>query len=152
MQKWLIAGGVCLCVVLTGAVAAKRMAARLPDYLRDRAVSTLRQHFASDVEFTNLQISVYPQIVIRGENLVLRLHGRKDIPPLISIRKFSTEIAFRELLSRTRRVRKITLEGLRVTMPPVEAQRPEKSRSVRAKKVHVPIELSWMRSLRMALN
>ena len=128
MRKWLIIGGVFLCVVLTGAVVAKRMAARLPGYLRDRAVSTLREHFASEVEFTNLQVSVYPQIVIRGENLILRLHGRKDVPPLISIRKFSTEIAFRELLSRTRHVRKITLEGLRVTMPPAEVRRPETTR------------------------
>jgi hypothetical protein len=134
MQKWLIVGGVFLCVVLTGAVAAKRMAARLPGNLRDRAVSTLRQHFASDVEFTNLQISVYPQIVIRGDNLVLRLRGRTDVPPLISITKFSTEIAFRELLRRTRHVRKITLEGLRVTMPPVEARQPETSPPARRKK------------------
>ncbi len=134
MRKWLIIGGVFLCVVLTGAVVAKRMAARLPGYLRDRAVSTLREHFASEVEFTNLQVSVYPQIVIRGENLILRLHGRKDVPPLISIRKFSTEIAFRELLSRTRHVRKITLEGLRVTMPPVEVRRPETTRPTRGKR------------------
>ena len=134
MRKWLIIGGVFLCVVLTGAVVAKRMAARLPGYLRDRAVSTLREHFASEVEFTNLQVSVYPQIVIRGENLVLRLHGRKDVPPLISIRKFSTEIAFRELLSRTRHVRKITLEGLRVTMPPAEVRRPETTRPTRGKR------------------
>lgn len=134
MQKWLILGGVFLCLVLTGAVAAKRMAARLPGYLQDRALSTLRQHFASDVEFANLQISVYPQIVIRGEDLVLRLHGRKDVPPLISIRKFSTEIAFRELLSRTRHVRKITLEGLTVTMPPADARQPVSSRPTRGKK------------------
>jgi hypothetical protein len=125
MQKWLIIGGVFLCMFFGCAVAAKRMAARLPGYLRDRAVSTLRQYFASDVEFANLQISVYPRIVIRGENLVLRFHGRRDVPPLISIGKFSTEVAFWELVSRTRHVRKITLEGLKVTMPPVEAQRPE---------------------------
>ena len=141
MQKWLIMGGVFLCLILTGAVAAKRMAAWLPGYLRDRAVSTLREDFASDVQFANLEISVYPQIVIRGENLVLRLQGRKDVPPLISIRKFSTEIAFWELLSRTRHVRKITLEGLRVTMPPVEARRLETSRPARGKKGSRPFRV-----------
>ncbi len=141
MQKWLIMGGVFLCLILTGAVAAKRMAAWLPGYLRDRAVSTLREDFASDVQFANLEISVYPQIVIRGENLVLRLQGHKDVPPLISIRKFSTEIAFWELLSRTRHVRKITLEGLRVTMPPVEARRLETSRPARGKKGSRPFRV-----------
>ena len=120
MQKGPIIGGALLLVVFTSAIVAKRMAPRLPGYLRDRAVSTLRADFASDVEFSDLQISIYPKIVIRGEGLVLRLHGRTDVPPLISIRKFSTEIGFWELLSRTRHVRKITLEGLRVTMPPVE--------------------------------
>lgn len=62
----------------------------------------------------------FPSIVIRGEGLVLRFHCRADVPPLISIKRVPAEIGFWKLLRRTRHVRRITLEGLRVTMPPVE--------------------------------
>jgi len=134
MQKRLIIGGALLLVVLTSAIVAKRMAPRLPGYLRDRAVSTVREHFASDVEFSDLQVSIYPKIVIRGEGLVLRFHGRTDVPPLISIKRVSTEIGFWELFRRTHHVRRITLEGLRVTMPPVGPRAPNTSHPTSRKK------------------
>ena len=79
MRKWPIILGALLLILVAGAIAAKRMAARLPGYLRERAVSTLQQRFASDVEFADLQIFVYPQIIIRGTQLALRLHGRTDV-------------------------------------------------------------------------
>jgi hypothetical protein len=126
MHKWLIICGALVITLLTGAIVAKRVAAWLPGYMRDRAVSTLREHFASDVQFSDLQISVYPHIVVRGDDIVLRFHGRTDVPPLISIKRVSTEVSFWELFKRTRHVRRITLEGLTVTMPPREprAQNP----------------------------
>src|ERR1035438_4760311 len=129
MQKGPILGGALLLVILTGVIVAKRMAPRLPGYVRNRVVSTLRQDYASDFEFSDLQVSIYPKIVIRGEGLVLRFHGRTDIPPLISIKGVSTEIEFWELFRRTHHVRRITMEGLRVTMPPVEPRAPSTSHS-----------------------
>ncbi len=141
MRKWLIIGGALLLVLVAGASAAKRVAARLPGYLQGRAIGTLRERFASDVQFTNLQISVYPRIVIRGEGLVLRIHGRTDVPPLISVKRFSTEIGIVELLRRTRHLRKITLEGLTVTMPPVEARKPETARPMKRQKTPRPFSV-----------
>ena len=134
MHKWLIIVGVLLVVGLSGALVARRMAARLPGYVRERALSTLREHFAGDVDVGDLQVFVYPQIVLRGKDLVVRLHGRKDVPPLISIKRFSTEIGFGELFRRTRHVHKITLESLRVTIPPIEARRQDNSNPMRRKK------------------
>jgi hypothetical protein len=123
MQKWLIIAGVVLVVALSGgAFVAKRVAARLPGYVRNRALTTLREHFDGEVEVGDLQVMVYPKIVLRGKDLVVRLHGRKDIPPLISVKNFSTEVALGELLQRTRHIRKITLKGLTVTMPPAETR------------------------------
>ena len=66
MKKGRIIGGTLLLVVLTSAIVAKRMAPRLPGYLRDRAVSTLQEDFSSDVEFSDFQVSIYPKIVIRA--------------------------------------------------------------------------------------
>jgi hypothetical protein len=110
------------------------MAPRLPGYLRDRTVSTLREDFASDVEFSDLQVSIYPKIVIQGAGLILRFYGRTDIPPLITIKRVSTEIGFWELFRRTHHVRRITLEGLRVTMPPVVPRAPNTSHLTPRKK------------------
>jgi len=141
MQKGPIIGGALLLVVLTSAIVAKRMAPRLPGYLRDRAVSTLREDFASDVEFSDLQVSIYPKIVIRGEGLVLRFHGRTDVPPLINIKSVSTEIGFWELFRRARHVRRITLEGLRVTMPPVEPRAPNTSHPTTPKRAPRPFRV-----------
>ena len=134
MRKWLITGGVLLLVVLIVALVAKRMAPRLPGYLRERAVSTLRQVFSGDVTFSDFQVSLYPKIVIRCEGLVLRLHDRTDVPPLISIKRASAEIPLWELLRKTRHVRKITLEGLKVTMPPVEPRAPKTAQPTPGKK------------------
>jgi hypothetical protein len=141
MRKGPIIGGALLLVVLACALVAKRMAPRLSGYLRDRAVSTLREDFSSDIEFSDFQISIYPSIVIQCEGLVLRLHGRTDVPPLISIKRVSTEIGLWELLKRTRRVRRITLEGLRITMPPVEPRTAKASHPTPGKKAPRPFRV-----------
>jgi len=134
-------GGALLLVVLTIAMVAKRMAPRLPGYLRDRAVSTLREDFSSDVEFSDFQVSIYPKIIIRAEGLVLRFHGRTDIPPLISAKRVSTEIGFWELFRGIRHVRRITLEGLRVTMPPVEPRASNASHRTPGRKAPPPFKV-----------
>ncbi len=141
MRRILIIGGAIVLVVVAGVIAAKRIAPHLPGYLRNRVVSTLSEDFDSDVEFSDLQISIYPKIVIRGQGLVLRLHGRRDVPPLIRIKKVSTEIAFWELFKRTRHVRKITLEGLKVTMPPVEPRAAHATHPARDKKAPQPFRV-----------
>lgn len=138
MHKWLIIGGAFLIVGLGGVVVSKKVAARFPGYVRARALSTLREHFAGDVDVGALDVFVYPRIVLRGKDLVVRLHGRKDVPPLISIDSFSTEIAFGELFRRTRHVHQITLKGLKVTMPPAEVRRQDNFHPMRRKKEPSP--------------
>ena len=152
MQKGPILGGALLLVILTGVIVAKRMAPRLPGYVRNRVVSTLRQDYASDVEFSDLQVSIYPKIVIRGEGLVLRFHGRTDVPPLITIKRVSTEIGFWEFFRRTHHVRRITLEGLRVTMPRWNLARQIPLIQRHARKTLGHLELSSMRLSRIARN
>ena len=141
MKKGRIIGGMLLLVVLTSAIVAKRMAPRLPAYVRDRAVSTLREDFSSDVTFSDFRVSIYPKIVIRGEGLVLRFHGRTDVPPLISVKRVSTEIGFWELFRSTRRVRRITLEGLKVTLPPVEPRAAKTSHPTPGKQAPRPFRV-----------
>ncbi len=91
-RKWILTGGITVFILVGGGWAARRASQRLPGYVRERILSTLREHFASEVEFSSLQVSIFPRIVIRGENLVFRHHGRTDVPPLIVLKRVSTEI------------------------------------------------------------
>jgi hypothetical protein len=125
MRKWVIALVVVISGLVGGAMAARRAKARLPGYIRERIVSTLRQHFASDVQFSDLQVSLYPRIIIRGENLVFRLHGRTDVPPLIALKSVSTEINFMDIFRSTHHVHRITVVGLTITTPPTGPNAPK---------------------------
>ncbi len=76
----------------------------------------MKDSFASDLEVKTLDISLFPSVAITGEGLVLRHHGRTDLPPLITIRKFTGNGSLIGLLRK--HVGLITLEGLRIEMPP----------------------------------
>jgi hypothetical protein len=118
----LIVGGVLLFALIASIPAERRANSWLTASLRQRAITTLRERFDGDVQFGDLQISIVPRIVIRGTGLILRYRGRTDIPPLIRVKTCSTEVGVWELLMRTRHVRKITLEGLIIVMPPRETR------------------------------
>jgi hypothetical protein len=111
-------GAVLVLAAVAGAIYANRMKARLEDYLRQRTITTIEQRFDGDVEFHNLQITLFPHIVFRGDGLTLRQHGRTGVPPLIRIKTFWTEVALGDLLRRTHHVGRITLEGLTIVVPP----------------------------------
>ncbi len=126
-QHWILktVGGTLLILVLVSVIFAHRFKARAENYLRLRTISTLEQHFKGHVEFADLQISLYPKIVFRGDGLTVRQNGRTDVPPLIHVQRFWTEVAIGDLLRRTHHVGKITLEGLTIVVPPREAHNNE---------------------------
>ena len=120
MRKWLMVGGVLL---LAGAiVAAIRLTVvvrRLPAYVRERAISTLRARFDCDVQLATLEVSAeWPWVRIAGTGLVLRPAGRADLPPLIQVQKFSAQAGLMELLRPTKHIRSVRLEGLWIQLPP----------------------------------
>ena len=125
-RKWpIVCGAALLSAIIAGAFVARGAKGWLASYVRERTVSTLRQTFAGDVEYAHLSVSVYPRIIVRGDGLVLRQHNRSDVPPLIRIRSFSTDVGPWELLWPIRHVQKITLEGLMIAVPPGAEPRPE---------------------------
>ena len=125
MRKWLIFGGACgLAFVLAifGTIWLKGWTA---NYIRERALNTLRSDFSGVVEVGYLQVSVLPHVVISGKGLVIREPGRTDVPPLIRLKEFSTEIAVWELLRGRRHIGKITLQGLVIVTPPRSEPSPD---------------------------
>jgi hypothetical protein len=114
-RRWLMG------VALAGVVCAAGLwsAARVPfssDILRSRLITTLASRLDSDVELGALTIQVLPRFRARGENLVVRHRGRRDVPPLFSVKAFTVDA---DLLGLWRRhVARVRLEGLEIQVPP----------------------------------
>ena len=113
-SKWLIGGGVVLAIVLVAAIV---VAARLGPGLRGSVVDAIAQRFESEVELKSFSVSFLPNVRATGQGLILRHHGRTDVPPLISIGKFTIETGPIGLLTTPKRIRRVRLDGLRIIAP-----------------------------------
>jgi hypothetical protein len=100
----------------------------LSPFVRDRLVKTLKEHFESDVTLKNFQVSLFPHVRATGEELVLRHKGRNDVPPLITVKRFSAEAGIWGLFSMPKQIRMVRLEGLQVHVPPREHREERRDR------------------------
>jgi hypothetical protein len=73
-------------------------------------------------------VSLLPPFRGTLEDLEFRHHGRKDVPPLITIRRASASMGIVGLLQSPKRVRELRLEGLQIHIPPRGEDRPEDDR------------------------
>lgn len=86
--------------------------------LRRLVIETLADRLDSEIELASFSVDTFPTVDVRGERLVIRLQGRRDVPPLIRIERFTITGGMFGLLSRPRRFRTVTLEGLEINIPP----------------------------------
>ncbi len=121
MRKWLIVAAVLFMIAATVSVV---FTLSIGPYVKAHAISTLNDRFDSKVEFKNFHVWIFPYIRISGEDLVLRHHGRTDIPPLIQIHKFSASARLMDLIRQEKHVRGVHLEGLQITLPPKAKREP----------------------------
>lgn len=84
--------------------------------LRPATIRLLEQRFNADVELASLDVQAFPTLGIEGKGLVLRHRERRDLPPLITIERFTIESSIAEL--RTRHIDRVFVEGLHITIPP----------------------------------
>ncbi len=103
--------------VVVGALAAV-LALRFQPRARNYVIAALRQHYKSDVSLGDLSISLFPQVRATGDNLVFRLTGNPDTPPLVIVRRFTLDADFVGFFRAPRHIRKLTLEGLELHIPP----------------------------------
>ena len=104
------------------AATAAILVARFQPVARQYVISTLRERYKSQVELGNFQISLFPLVRATGDNLVFRWGGRKDLPPVIAIRRFTIEAGFVAFFRYPRRIHKLTVEGLQLHLPPESAR------------------------------
>jgi hypothetical protein len=91
---------------------------RIHAMIRDRAQKILQTHFASNVEFSNFDVSLFPQVHVTISQLVLRHHGRTDIPALIQVRTVTMTANLVRLLRAKPCISLVQLDGLQIHIPP----------------------------------
>lgn len=108
-----------LCLLIAGAfIAASVYVHGLGPRVKQRVVEALQQRFDADVDLKSLEISLFPQPSVTGEDLTIRHKGWTDPHPLIYIRRFSGRTDFWTLIDRRNHVNLVRLEGLEIRVPP----------------------------------
>jgi hypothetical protein len=113
MKRWPFVVAALLAII---AVAVFEVSERLGPALRERVIEAIKQRYESEVELKSFELHLLPTIHAIGKGLTLRLHGRRDIPPIVTVGKFTIDTGLRDVLSGPRRVHKLRLEGLRITV------------------------------------
>jgi AsmA-like protein len=91
---------------------------RIHAMVRERIEKILQTHFASKIEFSDFDVSLYPRVHVTISQLVLRHKGRTDIPPLIQVRTVTMTANLIRLLQDKSRIALVHLDGLQIHMPP----------------------------------
>jgi hypothetical protein len=100
------------------AVTVSILIARFEPIARSYVISALRERYNSEVNLGDLQISLFPSVHATGENLELHFGGRKDLPPLVRVRRFTLDASFVGFFRSPKRIGKLTLEGTEIHTPP----------------------------------
>src|SRR5580658_6138677 len=117
MRKWMVAGAIVLVLLVA---AGFLLRANIHGLVRERMQKVLATHFASTVEFSDFDVTLFPRIHVTITGLVLRHKGRTDIPPLIQVREVSMYANPLSLLRSKPHISFVQLHGLQIHTPPRE--------------------------------
>lgn len=130
--KWALLGGIVLVVVGIGATTRILISRWVTPYLHQRAEDMLSSRFQSQVEIGDLDVKLFPELALHGSGIVLRHHGRTDVPPLLVIRDFSASAGLLSLFDKPWHLHRVKVTGLKITFPPREER--EKMQGFSARK------------------
>ena len=116
-----------LCVVLS--IALFIVSKRFEPEARKWLLAAIEKRYRSGVEIGAFHASLYPIPKATVEDVVVRFHGRTDLPPLAKIRKMSLEATLWGVRQKPLKISKLTLEGLEITIPPKDQRRASQSAS-----------------------
>lgn len=135
LARWIvgISGGVLVAVWVIVAVGS-----RTP-VLHDALVNALRDQLDADVELQSFQADMFPVVRITGTGLKVRLRGQQQALPLIEVASFEVRSGIWGLLHRPRRFKSVTLEGLKISIPPRSSHDRASGRSAAAEMSEGPV-------------
>ena len=113
-----IIGAVVAIAFLSALIVFHVFSPRIHAIIRDRTAKILQARFQSQVEFSDFEISLFPEVHATITELVMRHHGRTDIPPLFQIHKVYVYANLLSVLRAKPRIRLVELEGLQIHTPP----------------------------------
>jgi AsmA-like C-terminal region len=112
--RWIVAGVVCLALLI--GVAAFFFLLHWP-FTEKAITQTLENRFARQVVMQSFHGTWFPPgCVAEGVSFLHR--QRKDLPPLITLRKLVIKASYAGLIRPKKRVARVEVVGLRVTVPP----------------------------------
>ncbi len=85
-------------------------------YVEGRLHRYAREHMGSDLEFSNISVTLLP-LTARVDDLVFRHKGRRDVPPLVQIRRATAYVSIGSLFSflgAVPSIRYLQLDGLTI--------------------------------------
>jgi len=116
--RWVLGIGALLLVAL--GIGVYVLGSHLTPIVRAKALDMLRSRFDSEAEIGELDVSLWHGIVVNGKRLVVRHHGRTDVPPLLEISEFSGEMGWLALIEKPWHIRHVELKGPAIHIPPKE--------------------------------
>jgi hypothetical protein len=91
---------------------------------RDWMQEWLSREYNSQVEVSSFSVAIpFPQVQTEAGDVTLYFQGRRDLPPLIAIKRLTMRTSIIGLLRNTRHISFVHLEGLRINVPPREESR-----------------------------
>jgi hypothetical protein len=121
VKRWQkVLAGTALLVVAVLAGTAVWLATTTEPRLRREFEVWLSERLNSDVALASLTVRLYPTVRIEGTGLVLRIKGRPDLPPFVSVEKWSGTGGLAGL--RARQLDDVRLDGVAVIVPPGRKQ------------------------------
>ena len=117
MKRWQkVLAGTALVVVAGGAGVAVWFAKTAEPRLRREIELWLSDRLNSEVSLASVTVKLYPTFGFEGTDLRLRIKGRPDLQPFITIDKWTGSGMLTGL--RTRRLEEVRLEGVHLVVPP----------------------------------
>jgi len=119
-------------------IAAYTLAHRIDPYIREQAILYLQRRFDSDVELASLRVRLPNTsplklllnkgrgtlVRVEGEGVLLRHKGRRDVPPMFIMKKFTCAVDLGTLFDTTKTVRSVAITGMEINIPP-KGERPD---------------------------
>jgi hypothetical protein len=121
MKKWSAALGLVTLLGLGGLyVFTRKVQQDWEPLARQRLIAYLEERFDSKVEIGKLDFRLLggTSIEATGKNFKLRFEGRTDIPPIIAFDQIFLESDLATLYNGPRIINRVTVKGLKITMPP----------------------------------
>jgi hypothetical protein len=132
-KKWLFSlAALAALIVAAMFIAGIVIQRRAEPYIREQAIAWLRQQFASDVRLASLKIHLGPTspfrllwhqgrgtlVSVEGTDLVLQQPGQTDLPPELSIHKFSFQVDLGAVFAAQKTIGLVTVDGMILNVPP----------------------------------